>query len=1529
LVGLLAAEAEAEGDNPHGHELRHKLGQLQLEKLGDPIEAVRAFVSAGDWNRACEVARDGRFEREQGRRVCRELFELAVAAFHTDHDDPSSPAAVPARWALEELAARLRAAAMMTELVALLLEGSRLMFPSVYRRKLLRDAACLCSDQLADTARAMTIFEALFVEDQSDEHAAFCVGRFARLLEEANRIEEVIGLWEAQATVRLASNERMAAAALWVRAAQLAEERLGDIERALRDYAEGAELGLDTALSAQARLYGERGQHERAAAALVRLCSQSNRETLGERSLWLASEYLKAHRPDLARNCLEDASSRALEVGLVRQRLGLLYEELELWRPLAELSALEATERVDNHKRLELFERAALIFVSRLGDSAAAIPMLEQALELDQESLNLRIRLAEALMAAGAPERAAQVLREQLERYGARRPKDRASVHYTLARALVELGEGSTALEELILASRIDPAHSGILKLTSQLALEQGDLVRAERSLRALLVLSRRDDPDSPLRSEALLALSDIASSSGDSERAKEAIESAFEAAVESEREAVALEGALRERNRNDLLIRALTQHLEHAQQPADAANALLSLVQLLRNQGEELGSREPVLRRRAEAIESALGSSNTDPNAVFGALEQFYSCLADRGATRRIQQLQVLGWLDPARPVMDASLLFELAEQQVIPRESRSQALRLLQRAAEVQPDYPRALAILSPVLTEDPDWSEGLDLLLDVARRAGRKDWLVSILEQRVNGSARTLGQLEEMLTLARELGDKPALMRLLARAIVEPINTVLSPSARASLTLELAELVERTGDIGSTLELREQAAAGLSVEQARPILLEVARCAVEKLGDATRAATIYERLHQNAPAERSFWEPLLGLLRQLGHVEAEMLVIERALAATTAPSLLAILNLEQARILVSAGNDASAAAILRNMLHDDPDCTDAALLLAEIFERGGRGAELILLLSRQLELSCQQGNPASILAVGLRVASLYESMRRWDEGLSTLERVLAVVPNHRPALEATARIAEQVGDLGRAAAALGRLLPLLPPEDQLTCLYRLLAIWEQLGDEVALDATLRRGVELLPGRRELVERLVQRLVARGDQAGVVEVLEGAVRVNPGELELSLQLAGYLRTVGRLSEALAIVESFLSSAEPTAALFRERGLVLLMLGRLEEALAELERGDLTTTEGAEALLLGLRARSRVDSEEIYLSLGLREVEVLSSLSRYDEARAVLDELDHRFVDDLRVLRARARLASTCLDWQGVVDAYAVVAEVADGPELVGLVIELARASEQLGVPERARSALERALTVEPSNEELRSRLGAVYQAVGATRELSGLLLDGARRIPEPAARQARLLEIAEMLLGSDSDLSRVQVVLEEARTLGPENLETIVLLARLETKLGHGDEALNLLTEAVTAQRGRRSRGLARIYREMSQIQLLDGFLSDALDSLVKASEMDIRNGSLGMELATLALEIDEKDIALRSFGRVALMKLAEGDSPEGVSRTERAAANYQLALHAKVQGDQRKTKMLLQKVLADDASHSEASALLEEIG
>jgi tetratricopeptide (TPR) repeat protein len=226
------------------------------------------------------------------------------------------------------------------------------------------------------------------------------------------------------------------------------------------------------------------------------------------------------------------------------------------------------------------------------------------------------------------------------------------------------------------------------------------------------------------------------------------------------------------------------------------------------------------------------------------------------------------------------------------------------------------------------------------------------------------------------------------------------------------------------------------------------------------------------------------------------------------------------------------------------------------------------------------------------------------------------------------------------------------------------------------------------------------------------------------------------------------------------------------------------------------------------------------------------------------------------------------------------------------------------------------------------LLEASGATAEYAELLVVEANHETDATARATKLLRAGELYLGAEGGAAAAASVLETVRELLPENHEAVVLLSRAYTRTERIQEAVALLHGTVELNRGKRSRGLAGVFEELAEVHLAEGYLTDALQALQRAFEMDSRNARLGMRLARLALEAEEDEVAQRGFRAVAIMKSAPVDGPEGARPETKADANYALALLARKAGDSRRARVLVSKALGDYPEHAEARALLTEI-
>jgi len=1528
LAELLSEEVSVESDPVRERRLYSELGQLHQTRTGDMIASLESFVAAEDWQKAIEVAGANHPDRELGRKVCERLLDLAVKAWQGAQSGADSAEACAADWAVSELSERLTEAGLYGEVVIRLLAAAELPFENTRRRELRRDAACLCSDRLDDSVRAIELFQALLAEEPGDEVARSLVTRLSLLLDERGEHAEIVTLWERQATARASAGDNSGAAALWARAGQLAEERLSDLERAINCHRAGAALGGEDSLEALSRIYLGQKQYSLAAEVLEALCAQSSPEMLTDRALELASAYLSIDAPDKARASLERAVPIAVNAPALRARLATLYREAEDYGALAALLAEEADRATDRKATLALLREAAALHLEQRSDPAAAVPLLARAIELEPDDQKQRLQLANALFLAERYQEATEVLAAQIERYGARRPKDRALAHFLMARALLGAKRGSEALQELDAASKIDPAHPGIMQLLARMALEHGELDRAERMYRSLLlVLGRDESREGPSKAEALIALSEISAKRGDAVRAGEFIESAFEAALESPADATALESALRSQQRYDLLARALETRLARDLPAPEAARALADLVLLHAGGLGDLARVKEGLVKRARALESSLDADPSFDDAAWAALGRVYDCLGDAPRESKVLERRVTAQLQSGKGEADGDLFYRLAQVRFSDPSGGEQGLELLERALDIAPDFERARLLLAESAGRlDPTRVAGL--LERIARATGDDRALANALAGQIAAPDATLTRVREGVAVAVRLGDAELSERLL-KAGLELDTSNEAPADAAWVRLELAKIVEASGREVEALEYRAQAAQHLPVDEARRLRLSVAERFAETPELWRRAADLYDLLLAPDPADRSIWMPLLELVRKLGDSARLVQLVSRITPVVEDAAERSALRIEQVNALLGQpSRSGEVIALLQDIISDDPSQRDAARVLSELLEREGRSGELSTLLASQIDQAKDARDVSAIVQLSLRLVSNLERENRLTEALDVCRSALEWEPSQQELLQSVLRLAEATGDALTISDALEGLLRTTHGEQAAALARRLSAMREELGDPEGAERALAIGFEANPRDSALRDLLVVRFSERLEFGRVAELLSRALRDRPDERELLERLMEAHRAAQNPEAALGVLDDLLRSDPHSVELQRKRATVLGDLGRDNEAVVALEQAYGADPSLASELIEAIeRAIVRAEpSEEARLTLRL--VAVFEDAGDLSGARARLAEFVRANPDDLGALRRLASLEARTGNLEGAIDTLARLVDVEQGDSLIETALRYSEACELAGRLADCRTALERALAENHLHPELRQRLVAVYDALGARRELADLLLEDASNEPDPGLRMNALLRVGTLLLAPEGDPAAAVEVLESARRDNPDSVEVVVLLARAYAGAHRAEEALQLLNSIAEANKGRRTKALGGIFFTMAQIHLDEGYLTDALAALGKAFELDPKNGELAMRLGQLAVEIDEDEVAQKAFRAVSIMKPAAPGSTDGAPPDAKADANYYLAVLARKSGDSRKAKLLLAKALAENPDHAQARQLLAEL-
>ncbi len=430
------------------------------------------------------------------------------------------------------------------------------------------------------------------------------------LLRQKNQFAELAALFDKQARILRDSGRRDEAAWLFRQVAELRERSLHDVAAALGAYRDLHALEPEgDASEALARLHAGLGEHAKSAEWLeIRLAAVPD-ETKSRIAIDLARAHVASGQPARARSCLEHALQIDASVEEARDLLAELYRQEHAHEQLARLLANGAELIRDVPRQLAYLREAADLYYEKLKAPDRAIPVLSRATELAPDDLRLRIMLAEGFHVAGRFDEARAVLKALIEAFGRKRSPERADLHYRLGRVCESAGLIDEAFGELETASKMDLAHQGALHALARLAHKQGDLERAERAYRGLLLVVRRQKSDTEMLlgpSEVFYELYRIATDRNQKETASELLASALESAAHNDTEGQRFTRLLSDRGETELLMRVLDVRLANARDPRVQAEIMAVKAQAL----------EADPARRAEALDLRLQSLQLDQHS-------------------------------------------------------------------------------------------------------------------------------------------------------------------------------------------------------------------------------------------------------------------------------------------------------------------------------------------------------------------------------------------------------------------------------------------------------------------------------------------------------------------------------------------------------------------------------------------------------------------------------------------------------------------------------------------------------------------------------------------------------------------------------------------------------------------------------------------------------------------------------------------------------------------------------------------------
>jgi len=486
VAELLARRARFTDDPAEATALRRRVAELYAGPIGDTERAVQAWRELLDFDPSDTAAREAIERIYEGTERWRDLEEA--------------------------LRSRLDVAVSSEERAAIRLRLAR-----------------LAEEKFCSNRDAVEYLREVLDEIPSHPEA----GReLERLYTLEGRWNDLVELLERRAEDCAAEGDTAGELAALVRIGELNERELKDVHRAIELYERVLERDPDhtRALAALARLAEADGQWERAVEMLHRALDKAPPGTASAEVALHVARLLGQRLGDEAG--MERALHRALAFDAACrdaiEQLKALASKRGDARSLAALMEREVPLLSDPKLKVTHYRTLAEIARDRLADPGRAAVYLEHASALAPDDRELLGQLVDLYNESGRQQDAVPILERIIASYGPRRTKDLAQWHHRLGKALEAMGNTSAALAQYDAAFKIDLTSPPILRDLGLLCLKTGDLERAQKTFRALL-LQRLDASAGITKADVYYYLGETLARANDAPKAIGMLERALE----------------------------------------------------------------------------------------------------------------------------------------------------------------------------------------------------------------------------------------------------------------------------------------------------------------------------------------------------------------------------------------------------------------------------------------------------------------------------------------------------------------------------------------------------------------------------------------------------------------------------------------------------------------------------------------------------------------------------------------------------------------------------------------------------------------------------------------------------------------------------------------------------------------------------------------------------------------------------------------------------------------------------------------
>ncbi|MCS6797689.1 MAG: tetratricopeptide repeat protein [Myxococcota bacterium] len=1244
------------------------------------------------------------------------------------------------------------------------------------------------------------------------------------------------------------------ARALWLRAATLAEKRLGDVDAAVRlcervlarDPEDAEVLVRLDALLRRAGRWQELVPVLRRRAELA--ADPATRQAL---MLEMATVLDQAQSdPAAAITVLKEVLELDPDCRVAIEALDRLYERLGLWADLADHLDRQIAAAPDEATRIALLLRMADLRERRMGALEAALETYRDVLERDplNEAATAALErwLGDERHQLAVAEMLEPIYRErndferlvavhEIQASHASSPARRIELLHRIAELQeLALDDLSAALATYARALSQDPAHESTLAQLERLAAATGTWERLARILEAEVARVEDAQLASQLHLRAAAVreerLGDVDGAIGHYRRVLELDPTHLEAVEALERlyqtneryeelAAILLTKAALLPSVEDAkahAFRAAAIHEEILERPTEAIAVLRRILEL---DAEELRALDQLI-----ALHLRLGQ--------WDALLEAYARKADV----------------VAEPEEKKRILVEMGAVYERERGDLARAIDCYQRILELDPTDFVALSRLDVLYQQTRNWGELLSVLEREAELASDPNEVLSFRYRIAELWHRHLGEPTRAIDIYRDILEvvpdhAPSLDALealvsegrepvAAAAVLEPVYRQLGEWAKLAAVLEVQ--IAHEPDPGRAVELLHQ------VAELYEFHLDQPRRAFDAFGralalddDNEHTLGSLERLAEGLDA----WNEVARLYEaQIERLENE-------------PGRRMELALRTAQIHeVQRGDVEAAIGLYRLVLSVDPVHPKALEALDRLYEATERWPELAAILATEAQVA---PSPDDVLALQFRLGQLLQNrLGDIDGAIEQYRTILGAAPEHQGALAAL----ESLFDAGVRPLEVGAILEPL---------YRIQEQWDRLlvVHEVQL-AHLADPDERIGHMHRIADIAEERL---GDHARAALWMQRALLENPTDERASAdveRLVGIADAWAQLADTYATVAA---APHPTPARVE-------VARRLARVYAE-ELGDVVLAEETHRYVLGLdpqNAESLETLDRIYEEHGAHEALATVLGRRLELATSVVDrvEIGHRLADLLDAdldrtdeaigvyerildrydprhepsLTALASIYVRRADWRRLYETFEreLRSEPGDSRAAEILASMAYLAAGYLDEPERAVALWQKVLDLRGEDPEALSALGDLYARLGRWRELVDVLDREANAADDDALRIAIYLDqgrIYHERLGRDRNALECW---ERVLDVDPTHTGALFAMADVHRRNGSYPELVDTLHRIVEVGAASLDDAvLESVYMELGHIyETVLGRPADAIDVFEKASQVAPRN-------------------------------------------------------------------------------------------